>query len=479
MGKRRYRYAPSPTGVLHVGNARTAIYNWLLARHYESTLILRIEDTDKERSTPESEKAILQDLKWLGLDWDEGPDKGGDCGPYRQSERGHLYEEYQHILLQKKRAYYCFCTPEELKQQREELLSQSLMPQYTGRCLKYSESQVKIFLNQNKPYVVRYHVLPGDPVIVHDQVRGDVKFERETIGDFVIAKSDGGATYQFACVVDDALMKVTHVVRGDDHLSNTPKQLLIFEDLGFKPPVYAHLPMVLGIDRKKLSKRHGAVSVGEYKEKGYLPHAFLNFLVLLGWSSETEDELLEKERLIKEFTEKRLSRSPSIFETGKLDWMNGQYIRKLSLEEFYQSELSFIEKEYDLKRMDIKWLKQVLAVLQTAVVKLPDICKELEIFFEDRFHLSPEVKKEFQNEDFKKVLIGLKEFLEKSETSDFEVIKKSVSEQTGAKGKNLFMPLRLAITGQKHGPELSLVVPLLGYKNLKKRIEHTMKELGL
>ena len=478
MEKRRYRYAPSPTGVLHVGNARTAIYNWLLARHYKGMLILRIEDTDKERSTDESEKVIIEDLKWLGLDWDEGPDMGGACGPYRQSERQSIYEKYKKELLEKKCAYECFCTREELTSEREALLKEGKMPQYSGRCRALTSAEKQKFLRSGRLAVVRFLIKEGAPVVVSDDVRGEVKFERSVIGDFVIFKSDGGPTYQFACVVDDILMKVTHIIRGDDHLPNTPKQILLYEALNIKPPCFGHLPMVLGTDRKKLSKRHGAVSVGEYRKLGYLPQAFLNFLILLGWSSHTEDEILDQERLIKEFDEKRLSSSPSIFETPKLDWMNGQYIRKLSLEDFFKLELPFIRQEYDLEKIDESWLKQVLAVLQTAVVKLPDICGQLKIFFEDKFVLSDESKAQLQNGDFKKVVVAMKEILEKENICDFEEIKKKVQSTTGAKGKNLFFPLRLAITGEPHGPELYLVFPLIGHEGLKKRVTKVLEDLG-
>ncbi len=477
MEKRRLRYAPSPTGVLHVGNARTAIFNWLLARHYQGTLILRIEDTDRERSTGESEKAILEDLHWLGLDWDEGPDMGGNYGPYRQSERGGIYNEYQKKLLEKKLAYECFCTPEELEKEREVLLAEGRMPKYMGRCLRLSDAEKNKLKKAGQVPVIRFHVKEGKPVVVEDLVRGVVTFERDVIGDFVIFKSDGGPTYQFACVIDDILMKITHVIRGDDHLSNTPKQLLLYEALSEKPPQFGHLPMVLGTDRKKLSKRHGACSVGEYKEQGYLAPAFLNFLVLLGWSSESGDEILSKDRLIQEFTEKRLSGSASIFETNKLDWMNGQYIRQLSLDEFYKLEKPFIEKEYDIKKIDEVWLKKVLQVLQTAVIKFTDITEALKVFFNDKFSLNETVKKELQSEEGQKILTALSKILEDVTTADFDFIKNDVSEKTGLKGKKLFMPLRYAITGQPHGPELSLVVPLLGREALKQRIERVIQEV--
>ncbi|MBI2027048.1 MAG: glutamate--tRNA ligase [Deltaproteobacteria bacterium] len=473
----RFRYAPSPTGVLHVGNARTAIFNWLLARHYSSKLILRIEDTDKERSTPESEKAIIEDLKWLGLDWDEGPDVGGDCGPYRQSQRSSLYEEHQKLLLEKKAAYECFCTPDELKKTREELLSLGKMPKYNGKCLNLSPKHIQELKDQKKPFVIRFYVKPGPPVVVDDIVRGTVKFEREVIGDFVIFRSDGGPTYQLACVVDDSLMKITHVIRGDDHLSNTPKQILMNDAFGFTSPKFGHLPMVLGADRKKLSKRHGACSVGEYKQQGYVSSAFLNFLVLLGWSCETSEEILNTERLIKEFSEDRLSSSPSIFETNKLDWMNGQYIRQLSLEEFYRLERPFLEKDLALSQVDESWLKQVLKVLQTSVAKLTDVTDQLQIFLKDKFLIEDDVIKETAKDlDFKKVLIALSKILEDNPDIDFDDLKKQLQNETSLKGKKLFHPLRYAMTGRKNGPELALVMPLLPKNELKLRVDKLLKE---
>jgi glutamyl-tRNA synthetase len=288
----RVRFAPSPTGLLHVGNARTALFNWLLARGRGGTFVLRIEDTDVERSTPESEQGILNDLRWLGLDWDEGPDVGGPHGPYRQSERLDLYRSYAHELVEQGHAYHCFCSAEQLEADRRAALESGRPPQYSGRCRDLSPSTAAERLASGHPAVVRFRVPQGRTVAFQDVVRGTVQFETEVIGDPVLVRSDGHPAYNFAVVIDDALMEITHVVRGEDHISNTPRQVLLYEALKFQPPVFAHLALVLGPDHTPLSKRHGATSVSEFRTRGYLPEALVNYLALLGWSPGGGDEVL-------------------------------------------------------------------------------------------------------------------------------------------------------------------------------------------
>ena len=344
MEKIRVRFAPSPTGYLHIGNARTALFNWLFARHYGGCFILRIEDTDTDRHVAEAEGLIIQDLKWMGLDWDEGPDKGGPYGPYRQSDRLDIYQSYAQKLVESGRAYYCYCTPEELEASRQKMLASGQTPQYDGRCLHLSDEQKKEFEKEGRRPSVRFRTL-GDAVVVNDLIRGEVSFDGQTIGDFIILRSDGRAAYNFAVVIDDIQMEITHVLRGEDHLSNTPRQVLIYQALGFNPPQFGHMPMILGPDRTRLSKRHGATSVVSYREKGYLPEAINNYLALLGWSSPDEEEILPQEKLVQKFTVDRISRSAAIFDLTKLNWMNGNYIREAELDRITRLCIPFLKEK--------------------------------------------------------------------------------------------------------------------------------------
>ncbi|HEY8534880.1 MAG TPA: glutamate--tRNA ligase, partial [Vicinamibacterales bacterium] len=310
----RLRFAPSPTGQLHVGNARTALFNWLLARGHGGTFILRIEDTDRERSTPESEKSILDDLRWLGLDWDEGPDIGGPAGPYRQSERLALYHEHAKRLIESGAAYYCFCSPEQVEADRQAALAAGLPPRYSGRCRAIEPADARRRVDAGEPAVIRFRVPEARDVTFIDAVRGAVTVSTDTIGDPVLLRTDGHPAYNFAVVVDDALMRVTHVVRGEDHISNTPRQLLLYEAFGWTPPEFAHLSLVLGPDHAPLSKRHGATSVAEFRSRGYLPEALANYLALIGWSPGGGEELLPLDELARRFSLRTVSHSAGVFD---------------------------------------------------------------------------------------------------------------------------------------------------------------------
>src|SRR5256714_338367 len=323
----RVRFAPSPTGQLHVGNARTALFNWLLARGTGGTFVLRIEDTDVERSTRESESAIVRDLRWLGLDWDEGPDVGGAHGPYRQSERLHLYQSYAKELLGAGAAYYCFCTMEQLEAERQAAVAEGRPVQYSGTCRNLSQDDVAARVAAGEQPAIRFRVPEGTDIVFTDLVRGEVRFPNEVIGDPVIVRADGTPAYNFAVVVDDALMEVTHVIRGEDHLSNTPRQLLLYEALGFTPPQFAHLALVMGPDHSPLSKRHGATSVDEFRAKGYLPEALVNYLALIGWSPGNDEELLPVDELARRFSLDRVGHSAGVFDEEKLAWVNRHYLK--------------------------------------------------------------------------------------------------------------------------------------------------------
>src|SRR5215470_15890266 len=334
----RVRFAPSPTGQLHVGNARTALFNWLLARGRSGTFILRIEDTDVERSTRESEQAILRDLQWLCLNWDEGPDAGGSHGPYRQSERLHLYESYAKELLSAGAAYYCFCSTAQLDAERQQALAAGRPALYAGTCRRLPRDQAEARIAQGERPAIRFRVPEHRDVVFTDAVRGEVRFQTDVIGDPVIVRADGHPAYNFAVVVDDALMEITHVIRGEDHISNTPRQVLLYEAMGFTPPKFAHLALVLGPDHSPLSKRHGATSVAEFRAKGYLPEAFVNYLALLGWSprpgsaggrSAADDaaELLPVDELARRFSLERVGHSAGVFDEEKLAWANRHYLK--------------------------------------------------------------------------------------------------------------------------------------------------------
>src|SRR5712691_10388716 len=323
----RVRFAPSPSGQLHVGNARTALFNWLLARGRGGTFSLRIEDTDAERSTRDSEAAIVRDLRWLGLDWDEGPDIGGPRGPYRQSERLHLYESYASELLSAGHAYHCFCSTAQLDAERQTALAEGRPAHYAGTCRHLSREQADLRIAAGGRPAIRFRVPEGRDVVFEDVVRGDVRFQADVIGDPVIVRADGHPAYNFAVVVDDALMEVTHVVRGEDHISNTPRQVLLYEALGFPPPIFAHLALVMGPDHRPLSKRHGATSVVEFRARGYLPEALVNYLALLGWSPGDDAELLPIEEMARRFSLERVGHSAGVFDEEKLAWVNRHYLK--------------------------------------------------------------------------------------------------------------------------------------------------------
>jgi len=460
----RVRFAPSPTGLLHVGNARTAILNWLCARHYKGVFILRIEDTDVERSTPESELGIIHQLQWLGLDWDEGPGVGGTFGPYRQSERLHLYQEEAKNLLHSGAAYYCFCTKEELEAEREQALKEKRPPGYSGKCRNLTKTEQEQLRAQGRIPVVRFRV-PEKPVIVKDLVQGEITFEGENITDFVIQRESGTSPYNFAAVVDDALMQITHVIRGSDHISNTPKQIVLFNALGYKTPEFAHIPMILGMDGVRLSKRHGHTSVEEYKNAGYLPEALINYLSLLSWSSETGDEILSIDRLIKEFDFKRILKSPARFDTVKLNWLNGIYIRALSPEKQAELAKPYLDDAGFIENDPLRFSK-IVGSVRDNVETLADYPKHAQIFFKDIVEISGNeekeiIKRESSQTIFRKLIQSI-ESTPVMNLESFQNIMKTIQKETGIKGKDLWMPVRIALTGQMHGPELIKILEILG-----------------
>ncbi|WP_035020785.1 glutamate--tRNA ligase [Anoxybacillus flavithermus] len=476
----RVRYAPSPTGHLHIGGARTALFNYLFARHHHGKFIVRIEDTDIERNVEGGEQSQLENLKWLGIEYDESVDKDGGYGPYRQTERLHIYRQYTNELLEKGYAYKCFCTPEELEQEREAQKAAGIAaPQYSGKCRHLTPEQVQQLESEGKPYTIRLKVPEGKVYEFEDMVRGRVSFESKDIGDWVIVKANGIPTYNFAVVIDDHLMKITHVFRGEEHLSNTPKQLMVYEYFGWKPPKYAHLTLIVNENRKKLSKRDESIIqfVSQYKELGYLPEAMFNFFALLGWSPEGEEEIFTKEELIRMFDVSRLSKSPSMFDKQKLTWMNNQYIKKLDLDRLVELSLPHLIRAGRLPEQmtdeQKKWARDLIALYQEQMSYGAEIVELSELFFKQEIEYDEEAKAVLAGEQVPLVLKAFYEQMEQLATFDSDHIKaaiKAVQKETGQKGKNLFMPIRVAVTGQTHGPELPEAIRLLGKEAVLSRL---------
>jgi len=479
MEKVRVRFAPSPTGPLHIGGARSALFNFLLARKHGGKVILRIEDTDRERSSRESERDIMDSLKWLGLEWDEGPDIGGPYGPYRQMERLHIYEKYVDMLLKKGLAYYCYCTEEELEKQRQGLMAKGEMPRYTGKCFHLSEEDRKKMEEEGRKPAVRFRVPEGKTIYINDLVRGKVGFDSSGIGDFIIVKSDGIPTYNFAVVVDDHEMEITHVIRAEEHLSNTPRQVLLYEALDLEVPEFAHVSLILGKDRSKMSKRHGATSINQYRREGYLPEALVNFLALLGWAPEKEEEILTLEDLVQQFSLERVAKSPAVFDLEKLRWLNGVYIRRSSLDRItelvlpYLREAGYIGEE--LSPSQYERVKAVVLAVRDYLGALGEITEHAKIFFDKEVVFENEkAVAVLHEEQVPRVMEVLKQKIESMENLDTENTKKllkGICKELKLSGRKVFMPIRVALTGKMHGPELHDIIPILGKEEVLRRVD--------
>ncbi len=499
----RVRIAPSPTGPFHLGTARTALFNWLFAKHTGGKLILRIDDTDKERNNIKWEKEILEGLNWLGLNWDEGPildqednfrtdnqksltlKEGylGDYGPYHQSKRNHIYKKYLEFLLKTGRAYRCFCKPEELKAEKEAMIAAGQTPKYSGRCRLLSREQIENNLRKNLPYVIRIKT-PEKQISFVDFIRGKIIFDMSLIGDFIISKGLDRPLYNFTSAIDDYEMKISHIIRGEDHISNTPKQIIIQEALGFPKVKYAHIPLILSPEKKKLSKREGALSIKELKEKGYLPQAILNFLSLLGWHPDEDKEFIPLEEIIKEFSLEKIQKSPAIFLPEKLNWLNSKYIKQTDLETLVELAKGYLKipKHSEIKvEINNDYIKEVLNLYKERLITISEI-SEISDFFFRRINYSKELlfwKKATKEE----TINSLKQIRNKLSTEldwnkeNINKILLEIADKVGDRGI-VFWPLRVALSGKKASPPPTEIAEILGKQETLERISKAIEKLS-
>ena len=480
----RVRFAPSPTGKLHVGGARTAIFNWAFARANHGTFILRIDDTDPTRSTEENTQIILRAMRWLGLDWDEGPEVGGDYGPYKQTERLDLYRQAAQRLWDEGHAYPCFCTPEQLAADKKAAQDRHDPFQgYQRRCRHLSCEEAQRRIDAGEPYVLRIKV-PEDrgDVVIHDAVHGDVTFDARELDDFVIFRSDGTPTYNFATVVDDAMMGITHVIRGDDHLSNTPRQVMVYEALGAPVPEFAHISMILGADGKKLSKRHGATSVEEYRDAGYLSDAFVNYLALLGWSLDGETTVIPRDVLASRFSLDRISKNPATFDPKKLDWMNAEYINAMTDAEFARKilvpELTRAGLLDEGAERTAAWMEQLAAIVKprtkmpadAATVAAPIFATADTLVYDEKA-----VSKGLAKEGMGAVLDAAAKALDAIPAASWtaeavDAALEPLPEQLDAKKRVVFQAVRAAACGNLVSPPLGETMALIGKDDCMARI---------
>ena len=483
----RVRFAPSPTGHLHIGSARTALFNFLFARKHGGKYILRIEDTDTSRNRADAVEGFIDGFKWLGLEWDEGPDVGGEFGPYTCMERLDIYRRYIDRLLEEGKAYYCYCTKEELDRERQEANAQGKVYRYSGKCARLDEETRNRYEWEGRPRTIRFRIPEDREIVFRDLIRGEVHFHTKDMGDFVIVKSNGVPLYNLAVTIDDALMKITHVIRGEEHLSNTPAQLLLYEAFGWDPPEFGHLPLILNESGKKLSKRDETVMqfIEQYRESGYLPEALNNYLALLGWSPPgeyAEQEIFSMDELIRLFSFDRVSKAGAIFDPEKLKWMNGEYIKKLDIETLTDMALPYLKEHYGIEQLDREWVEQLVALYQPSLSYLKELPEKVELFFRDELHHDEEAREVLTQSSVPAVVSAFQEKVKgmndaEFQPADIKKMLKEIQKETGYKGKQLFMPIRAAVTGQTHGPDLNQTLFLLGREKVLRRIEQVMEQL--
>jgi len=493
-GEVRTRFAPSPTGFLHIGSAKTALFNYLFAKQNQGAFILRIEDTDKKRSNPEFEKDIIDSLKWLGIEWDEGP--------YRQSERLDIYEKYLKKLLDENKAYYCFCSEEELESYRQYQMAIGETPRYSGKCANFSEKEVKKYLTEGRPSVIRFRT-PLKKIIFNDLIRGKIEFDTNLIGDFVIAKTLFAPLYNFVVTIDDFEMKISHNIRGEDHISNTPKQILIQEAFGFPQPQYAHLPLILGPDKNKLSKRHGIVSILEYRKAGYLPEALINFMAFLGWNPGDDREIYSMSSLIKEFSFNRVQKGGAIFNIKRLDFLNGFYIRQKPIEKLTEMCLPYLieaelieelgERKFKIREtgevVNFEFLEKITAIYQERLKKLSEISILTDFFFKEKIEYEKNLLKwrEMTDKEIKYSLHKLEKILSKIKEENWrkenlEKILIAEAEKFALEIKKigdrgyLLWPFRVALSGKKESAGPFEIAEILGKEKVLRRIKEAKRK---
>lgn len=480
----RVRYAPSPTGFLHIGNARTAIFNYLFARHAGGKFIIRIEDTDQKRNVEGGEESQLKYLKWLGLEWDESVDVGGEYGPYRQMERLDIYKEYWQELLDKGLAYKCYCSEEELKAERETQMANKQAPHYSGKCRHLTKEQIAQYEAEGRKPTIRFRIPDDQKIEFDDIVKGHVSFNSSDVSDFVIVKQNGVPTYNFAVVVDDHLMKMTHVLRGEEHISNTPKQIMLFHAFGWEPPVFGHMTLIVNEQHKKLSKRDNSIVqfIEQYKNMGFLPEALFNFITLLGWSPKGEEEIFSREDFIKLFDAERLSKSPAMFDKSKLEWMNGQYINQLPADEYVKFTIPYLVDAKLLPAQmspeQLKWAERVVLLYQEQLHYGAEIVQVSDMFFNKSIvndDLTKDEEKILSGEQVNDVISSFTDELKSLTEWTAEAIApkiKVVQKETKQRGWKLYMPIRVVATGSQHGPELPEALELLGRDLVLNRLDH-------
>lgn len=486
MGDFRLRFAPSPTGYLHIGGLRTALYNHLFSKNNDGKFILRIEDTDQTRFVEGAIENLIESLEWSGIEYDEGVFiedhkivEKGDYGPYIQSKRLDIYRKYVDELLETGHAYYCFCSKERLDSIREEQKIKGLVPKYDGFCRNVTMEEAKERIANGEEYVVRLKLPRDKDLKFHDLVRGDIVINTDDIDDQVLLKSDGYPTYHMAVVVDDHLMKISHIVRGEEWLSSTPKHVYLYEAFGWEKPIYVHLPTVLNKERKKLSKRHGDVAVGDFKEKGYLPEGLVNYLALVGWTPESNQEIMSMDEMIEQFSFDRVAKTGGIFDKEKLDWVNGHYIREEPIERItdlaipYLKEAGLVDDEFVSNNRE--WLETLVDIVREGMHHMDEIVGRVEFMFTNEFDVEEEAIETLKGEGTLTILEAMREELDMVEEIDEEYANsfmKKVQKRSGIKGKNLFMPSRVALAGSLHGPEFAKIIYLLGKENILARADY-------
>lgn len=487
----RVRFAPSPTGPLHVGGSRTALFNYLFAKKNKGKFVLRIEDTDTQRSEQKWTDEILEQLKWLGIQWDEGPDIDGDFGPYKQSQRLDIYEKYLKILLEEKKAYYCFCTEEELESKRQEQMSRGVAPKYDGTCTHLSEAEVEKNMAEGKSCVIRFKV-ENKKVKFNDLIRGEVEFDAGLLGDVVIAKNINAPLYHFAVVVDDFLMQISHVIRGEEHLPNTPRQILLQQALGFYQPEYAHLPLMLNPDRSKLSKRQGDVAVADYHNQGYLSEALVNFMVLLGWNPGTEKEVFTLAQLVKEFSIEKVQKAGAVFNIQRLDYLNGLYIREKPIEKVTELCVPYLKEAGLLVEGQVtqNMLQKIVEISRTRMKKLSEITTLADFFFADKLTFDKDLLQWNKAGDSatkdslmfsEKILSEIKKWEIKNLEEQMFAASEKFNAEKNYPEKNkgyLLWPLRVALSGKSMSPSPFEIADILGKEKTLKRIQDALKMLS-